>query len=235
MNESAIPTMIRREVSYGNAVHIGTMILERFVSRYVPLNEIGQVLEEGDIPVVTEPYKTVLEIVKPDIVVDAVMAGKNLGTTAEDAPLVIALGSGFSAGKDVDVVVEITRGHYLGRLVYEGTAISDRGIQNEFGGTTKERIIYAPCGGLFTAKRHIGEEVQKGECIGQVEKRPVIAKISGRLRGILASGLMVAEGCKIADIDARCEEGHCFSISDRALSVGGGVMEAILAWREPFA
>lgn len=231
VSEIAIPTMIRREVSYGNAVHRGEMILERFVSRVVPLRKVGSTLAEGIIPVVVEPYKTVLETVQPTIIVDAILAKENKGTNMAQADFVIGVGPGFTAKKDVHAVIESNRGHYLGRVIYEGAAEPNTGIPGNVGGFTYERVIYAPADGLFIAKRHIGEEVQKGEIIGYVENEPVVTKIKGYLRGILANGLMVTKGFKVADVDARCEEDHCFSISDKALAVAGGVMEAILAWK----
>ncbi len=230
VNEAAIPTMIRREVSYGNAVHKGEMILERLVSRHVRIDEVKETLANNIIPVVTESYEELLKIFKPVIVVDAILAKRNLGTTSEDGDLVIGVGPGFSAGEDVDVVIETMRGHTLGRCIYDGPAIPNTGVPGEVGGFTKERVMHAPASGLFVARRHIGEEVQAGEAVGHVDEVPVKAKITGILRGILASGLMVEKGLKIADVDARCEEFHCFTISDKALSVAGGVLEAVCAW-----
>ena len=231
INEIAIPTMIRREVSYGNAVHRGDMILERLRSRHVPLQEVKQVLVDRKvIPVVTEPYETVLATIQPTIVVDAILAKRNMGTQKTDAPLVIGCGPGFNAGKDVHVVIETMRGHTLGRCIYEGPALANTGIPGNVGGYTHERVIHAPAEGLFVAKSHIGDQVKAGSILGYVEDVPVHAKITGTLRGILASNILVTKGFKLADIDARCEESHCFTISDKALAVGGGVMEAITAW-----
>ena len=231
INEIAIPTMIRREVSYGNAVHRGEMILERLRSRYVPLQMAKQLLDSREaIPVVTAPYATVLATIEPTIVVDAILAKRNVGTQKTDAPLVIGCGPGFNAGKDVHVVVETMRGHTLGRCIYEGPALANTGIPGNVGGYTHERVIHSPEEGLFVAKSHIGDQVEAGSVIGYVEDVPVHAKITGTLRGILASNILVTKGFKLADIDARCEERHCFTISDKALAVGGGVMEAITAW-----
>lgn len=231
VNEIAIPTMIRREVSYGNAVHNGEMVLHRITSRHVSLSETKSTVKEGIVAVVTESYREVLEKLKPTIVVDAILAKKNLGTNYVDAELVVAVGPGFTAGVDADVVIETMRGHDLGRCIYDGSALPNTGIPGMIGGFAEERVMYSPCAGLFQARRHIGETVQKGEIIGHVNEEPVYAKISGHLRGILKSGLMVSEHFKLADIDARCEESHCFTISDKALAIGGGVMEAIYAWK----
>lgn len=231
ISEIAIPTMIRREVSYGNAVHRGEMVLERIRSRHVPLYQARELLVSREaIPVITEPYEEVLASIKPEIVVDAILAKRNLGTKRSDADLVIACGPGFVAGKDVDVVVETMRGHTLGRCIYDGPALANTGIPGNVGGYTHERVMKSPAEGLFIAKRHIGEFVEAGEVIGYVDDVPVTSKIKGILRGILASKLLVTKGFKLADVDARCEEFHCFTISDKALAVGGGIMEAILAW-----
>lgn len=231
VSEIAIPTMIRREVSYGNAVHRGEMILERYIARHVMLKEVAPLLEVGThIPVVTEPYETILEALQPTIVVDAILAKRNVGTKKDDASLVIGCGPGFTAKEDVHVVIETMRGHGLGRCIYEGSALPNTGVPGNVGGYTIERVIKSPAEGLFIAKRHIGEEVAAQEVIGYVNDEPVRATIKGTLRGILASKLMVTKGFKLADIDARCEESHCFTISDKALAIGGGVMEAVLAW-----
>lgn len=231
INEIAIPTMIRREVSYGNAVHRGEMILERLRSRHVSLQEVAKLLASREaIPVVTESYEVVIEAIRPTIVVDAILAKRNIGTTKSDASLVIGCGPGFNAGKDVHVVIETMRGHTLGRCIYEGPALANTGIPGNVGGYTHERVIQSPAEGLFVAKCHIGDHIEAGAVIGYVGDVPVHTKITGTLRGILASKILVTKGFKLADIDARCEESHCFTISDKALAVGGGVMEAITAW-----
>lgn len=230
VNEIAIPTMIRREVSYGNAVHCGEMILERLVARHVCIGEIQDTLSQGVIPVVTSSYEELLDQLHPDVVVDAILAKKNVGTNRLDAPFVIGVGPGFSAGRDVNVVIETMRGHNLGRCIYDGEAQPNTGIPGNVGGYTHERVIHSPKAGVFTAKRHIGDEVQANEVIGYVDEEPVRAKITGTLRGILKTGLIVSDHFKLADVDARCEESHCYSISDKSLAVGGGVLEAVTAW-----
>ena len=231
INEIAIPTMIRREVSYGNAVHRGEMILERLRSRHVPLQDVAQLLASREaIPVVTEPYETVLATIQPTIVVDAILAKRNIGTQKGDASLVIGCGPGFSAGKDVHVVIETMRGHTLGRCIYEGPALANTGIPGNVGGYTHERVIQSPAEGLFVAKSHIGDQGEAGSVIGYVENVPVNAKITGTLRGILASNILVTKGFKLADVDARWEDSHCFTIADKALAVGGGGIEGRHAW-----
>ena len=230
VSEIAVPTMIRRKVCYGSAVHKGEMILERLTARHVVLDAVSSVMAEGVIPVLTEPYETLLEALKPDVVVDAILAKRNLGTSVDDADFVVAAGPGFTAGEDVDVVVETKRGHTLGRCIYEGAAIPNTGVPGNVGGYTTERVMHAPTAGLFTARRHIGERVEAGETVGFVEETPVVSQIGGVLRGILASGIIVPVGMKLADVDARCDESACYTISDKSLAVAGGVMEAVGAW-----
>lgn len=230
ISEIAIPTMIRRTVSYGNAVHSGEMILERLVARHVPLQQWQETMAQDVIPVVTSAYEDIIVAYKPDIIVDAILAKRNVGTQRFDADLVIGVGPGFTAGKDVDVVVETMRGHTLGRCIYDGSALPNTGIPGNVGGYTHERVMHAPREGLFTAKRYIGDTVQPGEVVGYVEDEPVRANIHGVLRGILTSGLIVTKGFKLADVDSRCEEDHCYSISDKALAIGGGVLEAVTHW-----
>ena len=148
VNEIAIPTMIRREVSYGNAVHRGEMILDRLRSRHVLLQHVQDLLSTREaIPVVTEPYAEVLKTIQPTIVVDAILAKRNVGTAQDDAQLVIGCGPGFSAPKDVHVVIETMRGHSLGRCIYEGAAIANTGVPGNVGGYTHERVIHAPAEG----------------------------------------------------------------------------------------
>ena len=230
VSEISIPTMIRRDVSYGNAVHVGEVVLERYVARHVSLEKAKELVYSPVIPVVTADYGAILEAFKPDIVVDAILAKRNVGTNSDDADLVVALGPGFVAGQDVDVVIETMRGHSLGRCIYDGPALPNTGVPGNVGGYTHERVLHAPREGLFTAKCHIGDQVRAGDIIGYVEEEPIKSKINGVLRGILTSGLMVTEGFKLADVDARCEVSHCFTISDKSLAVAGGVMEAISDW-----
>lgn len=239
VTEIMIPTMIRQTVSYGAAVHVGEVILEGLVAHHTDLLQAQALLEgqtsgrrdvDATIPIVTLDYKEALAAFRPTVVVDAILAKRNLGTSRDDADLVLALGPGFCAGQDVDIVIETMRGHCLGRVIREGFAQPNTGIPGSVGGYTHERVMHAPCDGLFTARRRIGESVQEGEVVGYVDGVPVAAKIKGVLRGILTSGLMVSKGFKLADVDARCQVSHCYSISDKSLAVAGGVMEAISQW-----
>ena len=172
---------------------------------------------------------------KPDVLVDAILAKKNLGTTRDMAPLTIALGPGFTAGQDVDVVVETKRGHRLGRIIREGSAIPDTGIPGIVGGYGKERVIHAGTAGIFMDLRKIGDIVEAGETIAQIRTADgamisVTTQITGILRGLLRSSYPVTPGFKVADIDPRKEElSNCFLISDKARCIAGSVLELVCA------
>lgn len=228
MTELAQPMVIRRTAAFAEAVFAGTAVVEDVVAVKTEFADVVTVLQAGKIPVVVDPEGKLVHKLKPVVVVDAILAKRNIGTHIEDAPIVIGIGPGFTAGKDVHAVVESKRGHYLGRVITQGPAAADTGIPGEIGGYTKERILRAPCSGIFRGVSKIGDQVKAGEIVAYVEQQPVIAEIGGTLRGQLHDGLAVTEGMKIGDIDPRCILEHCFSISDKARSIGGGVLEAIL-------
>jgi xanthine dehydrogenase accessory factor len=52
--------------------------------------------------------------------------------------------------------------------------------------------------------------------------------ISGVIRGLLREGVSAKKGMKVGDIDPRGKRELCFSISEKARAIGGGVLEAIL-------
>ena len=167
-------------------------------------------------------------MLKPDIVVDAIVAKKNTGTSIDDAPIVIALGPGFEAGVDCDLVIETKRGHYLGRVITKGKAIPNTGVPGNIGGHTVGRIIRATSDGIINPVSEIGDYVEEGQVVAYIDKIPVYASISGIVRGMLQGGVEVFKGMKSGDIDPRCKKEHCFTISDKARSIGGGVLEGIL-------
>ncbi|MBQ8734342.1 MAG: EF2563 family selenium-dependent molybdenum hydroxylase system protein, partial [Anaerotignum sp.] len=174
-----------------------------------------------------------IEQLKPMVVVDGILAKKNLGTHKEMAPITVALGPGFTAGEDVDAVIETMRGHSLGRVIYEGKAIKNTGIPGMVGGYTKERVIHSPAEGILRNVSEITDTVKQGEIIAVIETKtgnvPVEATIDGLLRGLIRDGYPVTKGFKIADIDPRLDEyENCFTISDKARCIAGGVLEAIL-------
>jgi xanthine dehydrogenase accessory factor len=160
--------------------------------------------------------------------VDAILAKKNLGTPAEHAPLVIALGPGFEAGKDAHFVVETQRGHHLGRLLASGSAAANTGVPGAVQGITTERVLRAPASGPWRNAVEIGDMVAKGDLIGTVEGEALHARIDGVLRGLIRSGITVSKGLKIGDIDPRGKKEFCFTISEKALAIAGGVIEGIL-------
>ena len=167
-------------------------------------------------------------MLRPEAVVDARLAKVNLDTSIQDAPVVVAVGPGFTTGKDCHAVVETQRGHYLGRVIYEGSAAPNTGVPGNIGGYTVERIIRAPKTGTFRPVRKIGDLVAANEIVAYVDEEPVTCRIDGTLRGILPEGTHVHEGMKSGDVDPRCKPEHCLCASDKALSVGGGVLEALM-------
>lgn len=226
--ELAQPTVIRRTVSFAEAVYAGSVVVEEIMALRILSKEVPQVLAEGKIPVVVDPEGGIIQELQPWAVVDAILAKRNTGTKISDAPVVVGVGPGFTAGVDVHAVVESMRGHYLGRVLHTGSAIPNTGVPGDIGGYTAERVLRAPCKGLFQAEKTIGTLVAKGDVVARVNQQPVVANIAGVLRGLLQGGLTVTEGMKIGDIDPRCLPEHCFTISDKARAIGGGVLEALL-------
>jgi xanthine dehydrogenase accessory factor len=229
ITELAQPTVIRRAVAVASAVYEGQVEVEGLVARLVASDqEICAVLAEGQVPVVVDPQAEVISRLRPIVVVDAIMAKRNTGTRITDAPIVIGLGPGFTAGVDVHAVIETNRGHHLGRVILSGGAEPHTGVPGPTAGFTAERVLRAPCEGIFTGKRRIGDPVEAGEVVASVAGEPVTAKISGVVRGLLADGLSVKAGMKVGDVDPRGVREHCFTISDKARAIGGGVLEAVL-------
>jgi xanthine dehydrogenase accessory factor len=223
---------VRREVSFCEALYEGEKEVEGVLAKAVQtMGEIASTWNEGKIPVRIDPDgKSTRDFLKPDVLVDAIMAKRNVGTTMEDAPLVIGLGPGFTAGKDAHLVVETNRGPDLGRVILEGSAESDSGIPGEVGGFTIERVLRSVKDGIFHPKLSIGDRVTKGAAVAVVGDFPVTAEISGIVRGLLREGTAVKEGMKVGDIDPRGRRDLCFAISEKARAIGGGVLEAILYW-----
>ena len=230
MTEIPQPTAIRRTVCFSQAVVHGTARVEDVTAkRAETAEEALQILKGGIIPVLPDPEGNCIPRLRPDAVVDAILAKRNLGTRITDAPVVIGIGPGFTAGADCHAVVETMRGHYLGRSLYEGSAMPNTGIPGLIGGFAGERVLRAPADGVFHQILEIGQQVQQGDVAATVNGAPMICSLDGVLRGILADGTPVHKGMKAGDIDPRCEQEHCYCASDKALAVGGGVLEAILA------
>lgn len=228
--EIANPSSIRREVCYGEAVYRKKMTIEGITSKLVDnLEEAYIELEKGIIPVLIDEKGENIEKIHPFALIDGILAKKNLGTTINMAPITIGIGPGFYAGKDVDAVIETKRGHTLGKVIYEGEAIKNTGIPGNIAGVTKERVIHSEYEGTITNICKIGDSVKKGDIIAKINGNEVFATIDGILRGIIREGYYVTKGFKIADIDPRKSEyENCFTISDKARSVGGGTLEALL-------
>ena len=230
MTEIPHPLCVRRGVSFCEAVVEGHKEVEGVTARCVAsAEEVPAAWSEGVIPLLIDPSGSCRAIIKPHVIVDAILAKRNLGTHKGDAPLVIGLGPGFSAGEDVDVVIETNRGHDLGRVIYDGPAEPDTGVPGVIAGVGAERVLRAPRAGMFRPIKEIGEMVEPGETIAWVEDQPVKAAIPGVLRGLLRKGIVVQKGLKAGDVDPRGRRANCFTISDKARAIGGGVLEAILA------
>lgn len=231
MLEIPQPIAVRREVSFCEAIYEGKKKVEGVQATFIESpKEIFSLWERKEIPILIDPEgRKTIEFLKPDVLVDAIMAKKNLGTKIDDAPLVIGLGPGFTAGKEVHVVIETNRGHHLGRVILEGSAEPNTGVPGEIGGYTIERVLRTPKKGIFRAQKLIGDRVTKGSVVAVVEDYPVIAQISGVLRGLLRDGVEVHRGMKVGDIDPRGKREFCFTISEKARAIAGGVLEAILS------
>ena len=270
--ETDYPAAIRRQVSFCEAVYDGSAAVEGVTARLVPAladaetdtetysgendtpaahivsekwdsSAIEAVLEAGEVPLLIDPKGESIALLKPDVVVDAIIAKKNLGTTIDMAPLVIGVGPGFTAGKDVHLVIESMRGHNLARIITDGMAQPNTGVPGNIAGFTSERVIHAPAAGYIYDVRKIGDIVQKGDEIARIypdkgsydnklsEYVPVNATITGIIRGLIHEGYYFKEGFKIADIDPREGElSNCFTISDKARSIAGSVLEAVSAF-----
>ena len=232
--EVANPSAIRRNVAFCEAVYLGKQTVENMTCYLADsLEHAQQLLEEGKLAVLVDPMGASIPMIKPIAVVDAILAKKNLGTDKDMAPITVALGPGFTAGEDVDAVIETKRGHNLGRVLWEGTAAPNTGIPGIIGGYGKERVIHCPAKGILRNVKSITDTVRKGEVIAVVETEdgtvPVEATLDGILRGLIRDGYPVKLGFKMADIDPRIDGyNNCFTISDKARCIAGGVLEAIL-------
>ena len=232
--EAANPSAIRRNVAFCEAVYQGSQTVEDMTCyRAESSEEALRLLEEGRLAVLVDPEGESIPLLKPLAVVDGILAKKNLGTNRAMAPITVALGPGFTAGEDVDAVIETKRGHNLGRVLWSGTAAPNTGIPGMIGGYGRERVIHCPAKGILRNVKKITDTVSKGEVIAVVETEdgvvPVEATLDGILRGLIRDGYPVKPGFKMADIDPRADEyNNCFTISDKARCIAGGVLEAIL-------
>lgn len=229
MTETKVPLTVRRTIAFSRAVYEGNAEVEHVTAKLTDGPEqIDDRIKKGYIPLLVDPGLKYLKEYKADVVVDAILAKKNMGTTIDAAEFVIGVGPGFTAGKDCHVVVETMRGHNLGKVIHEGCAIPNTGIPAEVGGYSVERLIRATAAGLYEPVVKIGEHVEKDQIVAYSGGKPVWALMSGIVRGMLQPGVNVTIGMKCGDIDARCEEEYCYTISDKARAIGGGVLEAIM-------
>ncbi|NFF79967.1 EF2563 family selenium-dependent molybdenum hydroxylase system protein [Clostridium botulinum] len=229
MTEISQPTTVRRTVAFSQVVYDKKVEVEGITAELASNKEnIKKIVEEGNVAVLVDEKAKIIDEIKPKIIIDAIIAKKNLGTKIDDANIVIALGPGFTAGIDCHCVIETKRGHYLGKAIYKGSAIPNTGVPGEVGGFSKERIIRATTDGKILPVSKIGDYVKKGDIVAYVNETPIFAKLDGIVRGMLQKDVNVFNGMKSGDIDPRCEKNHCFTISDKARSIGGGVLEAIL-------
>lgn len=230
MTDVAQPRSVRRMVSFSEAVYDGVQNIQGVTGELIDsFDRIERLWAASRIPVVVDPKAEIIKFLQPDVVVDAILAKKNTGTLITDAPLVIGLGPGFSVGKDVHLVVETLRGHNLGRLIRDGKAEENTGIPGVIAGYGPERVFRASVNGRFKGIRKIGDIVKKGDIVADVNDVPVRARINGIIRGMLRDGIEVWQGMKAGDIDAREVKDSCYTVSDKALAIAGGVLEGMLS------
>ncbi len=224
------PSSIRRTVCFSEAIYENKVTVENVVCEKANnLEDVYEILERNNVAVVIDPSGEYIEKLQPLAVVDAILAKRNLGTRKDMAPITIALGPGFCAGEDVDIVIETMRGHNLGRLIEKGYAMANTGIPGEIKGVSKERVIYSEVAGTISNVKEIGDVVKKGEVLATIDGVEVKATIDGLLRGIIRDKSVIKERLKIADIDPRIEEvNNSYTISDKARTIAGGVLEAVM-------
>ena len=223
------PIAVRRAVSFCEAVYDGRQTVESITAEKVTVpDQIAAAWSRQTIPVLVDPDGEIITRWTFDVIIDAILAKKNLGTRKSDADLVMALGPGFEAGNDVDCVVETQRGHQLGRIYWKGSAAPNTGVPGEIGGYSSERVLRSPCDGSFKPVHAIGDPMSKGEVIGHVDGSPLTAELDGILRGLIRTGIPVRKGMKIGDIDPRGDRSYCYTISEKSRAIGGAVLEAML-------
>lgn len=229
--ETAKPLAIRRTVTLSEAVYQGSCQVEDVIATLIDqVNEAEEVWAKGRVPLLIDPQGSSIGVLKPLVVVDCILAKRNLGTNKSMAPITLALGPGFRAGEEVDGVIETMRGHDLGRLIFSGEAIPNTGIPGEIGGQSALRVVHAPCSGIVSSTYRIGDIVEKGQEVLKVADTGVLAPFTGLLRGLIPVGTEVPKGMKIADIDPRTDV-DCYTISDKARCLGGAALEAALYFK----
>jgi xanthine dehydrogenase accessory factor len=239
MTELAHPLVVRRMVSFAEAIYRGEFAVEGVLARRAEeLPDVQDILIDENIPILVDPLGTVVDIIKESIpnttnlvLIDARMLKQKPERGLDQADLVIGLGPGFTAGEDCHAIVETQRGHFLGRVIWEGSAQANTGVPEGVMNYYSDRVLRAPADGVLYGLAEIGEHILPGQIVAEVNSQPVKAPFRGALRGMLHSGLNVTQGMKIGDLDPRDEPRYCWLVSDKSLAVGGGVLEAILAHR----
>ncbi len=228
MTEVVRPLTVRRTVAFSEAVRQGKTQVEGVrAERARDVAHAAKLMEADIIPVLVDPECACISM-KPDVLVDAILAKRNVGTRIDMAPVVVGVGPGFTAGVDCHAVVETMRGHTLGRAYYEGTALPNTAVPGLIGGFAGERVLRAPVDGTFRGVAKIGDHVEQGQVVAHVDGEPIVAMLTGMLRGLLADGVVVSKGLKCGDVDPRDDAGYCELVSDKGLAVAGGVLEAIV-------
>ena len=228
--ERAAPWCVRRRTAFASAVTAGAVEIDGVLARFGVLPELATWDWDHAVAVVVCPDQPAPPGLRPDLLVDARVLKRGHDTTPGDAPLVIGVGPGFAVGRDCDAAVETARGHDLGRVLYTGATLTFDGVPGPLGGERARRVVRSPIAGDFRALVAIGDHVEAGQTVGVTDGRPVDADLGGVVRGLLAPGYEVEWNWKLADIDPRCDTSACFEISDKALAIGGGVVEAVLSW-----
>jgi len=232
ITELAQPLVVRRTVAFASVVYDREITIDGITARHAEsFDDARRLLNDGVIPVLVDPTTRAREYFKPSILIDAVMSKRNTGTRIDDAPFVLALGPGFTPNVDCHAVIETQRGHDLGRVWWRRAAEPNSGVPGDIGGKSGERILRAPCDGAMQAIRSIGDTVNAGEVVARVGNDAVRATFTGILRGLAHDSIMIKQGMKIGDIDPRAKRENCFTISDKALAIGGGALEAVLTWK----
>lgn len=234
MLETEEPLAVRRTVSFCEAVRLGEQTVEGVLAKKVnSAKEALELAKTGSVAVLVDPWATSLGELHPDVLVDAILAKRNIGTTKDMAPVVIGVGPGFTAGPyqsaDCHAAIETKRGHYLGRVIYDGSPIPNTGVPGNIGGYSVERVLRAPADGIFEPIAHIGDVVEAGQLVAMVSGQPLLATIDGVLRGLLQEGVHVTKGLKSGDIDPRAKPGYVHTVSDKSRAIAGGVLEAAFA------
>ncbi len=227
VTELCAPLAVRRTVSFAEAVYEGAWTVEGVEARLAAsATEALALAARRVVPVLVAPDVTgLLEELAPDVLVDARLTKREVEPLRRRGMLVIGLGPGFAAGSNCDAVVETRRGHTLGRVYWTGAALADTGLPDG----DPRRVLRAPTAGVVRSSARIGELVSEGQKVAEVDSCPVTSPFAGVLRGMVRDGLSVAQGMKIGDVDASGERSRCFLVSDKALAVGGGVLEAIVS------